>query len=262
MITRATVLAGIAAGVLCSAGCFPAHQAVRQESFARIEPGQRGAVFDRALQVVLERGWDVAAVDREAGVLSTQPRETYVKGWFLHQRDTLQVSFRADGRLAVSLQRQLRPASAETTTVVHPAGPAPHAPVAHGAVSFGPDPAQVAAAAAAEQDAILSEITSAVPVAVLRQCRKLAVEYASALAHARACGELGARVCKELRPAVDEGSQVLGSGKVSVVPSRAADLDRVLADYRQTGCPFSGRGATAAVPGDECLGALGSASCQ
>lgn len=258
MTTRTALLAGATAGVLCSMGCFPRHQAVRQESFARIDAGQRGAVFDRALQVVLGRSWDVAAVDRETSVLATQPRETYLEEWDLYQRDTLQVSFRADGRLAVSLQRHLRPAAATVQTAGNGAyGPASYAPA-----SFGPDPARVAATAAAEQNAILSEITSAIPVAVLGHCRKLATDYASALAHARACGELGAHVCKELRPAVDEASQVLGSGKVSVVPSRAGDLDRVLAEYRQTGCAFSDTGASAAAPGDECLGAVGSASCQ
>jgi len=260
MTTRTTVLAGVAAGVLFSAGCFPRHQAVRRESFARIDTGQRGAVFDRALQVLLGRGWVVAAVDREAGVLATQPRETYLGGWDLYERDSLQISFRTDGRLAVSLQRQLRPAT--TAITVHASGHGAHGPTTYGPVSFGPDPAWVAATAAAEQDAILSEITSAVPVAVLIRCRELASEYASALAHARACGELGAHVCSELRPVIEEGSQVLGSGKVSVVPSRAADLDRVLAEYRQTGCAFSDRGASDAVPGDECLGHVGSASCR
>jgi len=252
------VLSGVAAAVLLSAGCFPRHQAVRQESFARVDAGQRGAVFDRALQVLLGRGWVMAAVDREAGVLATQLRETYLREWDVYQRDTLQVSYRTDGRLAVSLQRQLRPATTATTVSGHGA----HGPITYGPVPFGPDAAWVAATAASEQDAILSEITSAVPVAVLGHCRELASEYASALAHARACGELGAHVCSELRPAIEEGSQVLGSGKVSVVPSRAADLDRVLALYRQTGCAFSDRGASDAVPGDECLGHVGSASCR
>jgi hypothetical protein len=252
-------LAGFAAAVLFSAGCFPRHQAVRQESFAAIDTGQRGAVFDRALQVLLDRGWVMAAVNREAGVLATQPRETYLQDWVGYQRDTLQASFRADGRLAVSLHRQFLPAT--TATTAHAPGPGAHGPVTYAPVSFGPDPARLAATAAAEQDAILFEITSAVPVAALGRCRKLASEYASALAHARACGQLGARVCSEVRPAIEEGSQVLGSGSVSVVPSRAADLDRVLAEYRQTGCAFSDRAAPGAVPGDECLGHAGAAIC-
>jgi hypothetical protein len=142
MTSKTAALVGVAAaGILFLAGCFPPNQVVsRQDSFAQIDPGGREAAYARALQVLLSRGWIMAAVDREAGVLATQPRETYLEEWVEYQRDTLQVSISTDGRVAVSLTRQLRPAKERTFG--------------------GPDPSQVAAAAAAEQNAILSEITS------------------------------------------------------------------------------------------------------
>ena len=243
MRTRTRVLVGVAAGVLLLAGCFPPNQVVSsQGSFARIDPGQRDAAFARALQVLVSRGWVMAAVDLEAGVLATQPRETYLEQWLEYQRDTLQVSIDTDGRIAVSLKRQLRPAT-------------------NGAFS-GPDPSQVAATAAAEQNAILSEVTSAVDVSVLTRCRELAGEYARALRYARTCGPIGENVCSEPRPTIEEGSQMLSSDKASVVPSRAGDLDRNLAEYRQAGCAFSDKGKPAVAPGYQCLGATGPALCQ
>ncbi|HVO18826.1 MAG TPA: hypothetical protein VMU15_06195 [Anaeromyxobacter sp.] len=243
MTTRRTVLSGFAAGALLLAACFPPNQVVsRKDSFAQIDPGQRDAVFARALQVLLSRGWIMAAVDREAGLLATQPRETYVQEWADYQRDTLQVSISTDGQVAVSLVRQLRPAMKDA--------------------QFGPDPSRAAATAAAEQDAILSEITSAVDVSVLNQCRDLATEYASALRYARTCGRIGEYVCSESRPTIDEGSQVLNKAKTSVVPSRTTDLDRILSEYRQAGCAFADKGTQPATPEYLCLGASGSALCQ
>jgi hypothetical protein len=243
-------LVSVVASVVCLASCIPPSEVVsRQESFARFDPGQRDAVFSRALQVLLSRGWVMAAVDREAGILTTQPRETYVPAWVGYKNDRLQVSIASEGRITATLNRQVRSASKDAGF-----------PGDSGWIP--PSTAQARAGIEGEQNAILAEVTAAADVGVLRRCRELALDYAGALRRARACDEIGARVCTGLRPTIEDGSDVLNRSEVSVVASRTADLDRVLAEYRQAGCAFSGGGAPAVPAGDECLGAAGSASCQ
>jgi hypothetical protein len=241
----------LAAGVLCLAGCIPPSEVGSlKKSFAEFDPGQRDAVFARALEVLVSRGWLMAALDREAGILATQPRETYVAAWAAYRQDRLQVSITPAGRITATLRRQVHPPNNAVTVG---GKPYPWLP---------PSAAQVQAGIEGEQNAILAEVTAAVDVSALEHCRELALEYAGALRRARACDEIGAHVCSGSRPTIDDGADVLNRSEASVVASRTADLDRVLAEYRQASCAFFDKGPSAVLAGGECLGAAGSGSCQ
>jgi hypothetical protein len=188
----------------------------------------------------------MAALDREAGILATQARETYVPAWGAYRQDRLQISISTDGRITATLRRQVHPPNISVNK-------SPWLP---------PSTAQVQAGIEGEQDAILAEVTGTVDIGALEHCRELALEYAGALRRARACGDIGAHVCNGRRPAIEDGSDVLNRKEATVVPSRVADLDRVLAEYRQADCAFSDKGTSAVLAGDECLGTAGSGSCQ
>lgn len=111
-LPRGSVL-GAALGLALLSACVPT--AIRRDSTAAVDPSRREEAISRAIVVLQGRGFVVALVDRAEGLVTSLPRLTagvpYGIGGLSgsgRARDVVQVTVARDGRVRVTLVREIR----------------------------------------------------------------------------------------------------------------------------------------------------------
>jgi hypothetical protein len=97
--------------LLALASCtFTGEMVERKNATAHIQPSERDRVIANATQVLQKEGWTLEPGGPDAGVLTTQMKETGIQecaGFLCQSRATLTVTVTPAGDVAVALHREL-----------------------------------------------------------------------------------------------------------------------------------------------------------